>query len=478
MAANVTLPPGFELEDGAVAGASIPAGFELEDSGNGSGLFSNFGQQLGRQVGLTGRYAIEGFAALPAMVANVPAAAYNAGADVIAGKGRGFRFPEQSRAVSDVLTRIGMPQPQTGLERVIADASRALSSTGGSVAAGKAIPKLQALATKPGLQARGAVGSSVAAGATREAGGGPVAQLGAGVLGGGLATMTNKPKTPLPPTSQAMRTESSAKYQQADELGGILKPELSNKFIAKAQSVTPQTEAGKILAGENPVTKIVERIGNLKNRALTLTEAQEIDELLGDEIDSFSQMGVLNKQGKKLLDIQTSFREMINNASESDIVGGKQGFEALKQGRALWARAARLRDIEKIVARAEIANDSASALKSGFSSLWLNKERLKGFSEYEKELIRKAASPTVAGDVLKSLSSRLITQIAAGTGSMTGAAMGQAAQVAAKGMRAKSGANQALKISDAIARGGPPPKPDFTNERISRSLGLMQGLTQ
>jgi hypothetical protein len=145
---------------------------------------------VGRQLGLTARYAAEGLAALPASVANAPAYLLNKGAEMI---GSDFRFPEQNQAVSDMLTKVGLPSPETPGERVVGDASRLLAGAGGAVgtagraaksASGPARSVLNSLAARADLQAAGAVGAGAAGGATREAGGGPGAQFAASVAGG------------------------------------------------------------------------------------------------------------------------------------------------------------------------------------------------------------------------------------------------------------------------------------------------------
>ena len=78
-------------------------------------------QEFGRQLGLTGRAMVEGVADLASPFANPVAVMGNA---AIAGAERlglnepgGFRFPEQSGAVSRALTGAGVPEPETGIER-------------------------------------------------------------------------------------------------------------------------------------------------------------------------------------------------------------------------------------------------------------------------------------------------------------------------------------------------------------------------
>ena len=136
--------------------------FELQNGGD------SLPQKLVRQVGLTARYGVEGLTALPNMVGDA--------------LGLG-----SSQTVSDLLTKMGLPQPQGAQERVVGDITRAMAGQGGLAKVGSmaASPTVQALlASNPGAQIVGAGGGAAASGATREAGGGPVAQTVAGLAGG------------------------------------------------------------------------------------------------------------------------------------------------------------------------------------------------------------------------------------------------------------------------------------------------------
>lgn len=85
-------------------------------------------QEFGRQVGLTGRALVEGVADLASPFANPLAVMGNAaiaGAEHLGlNEPGGFRFPEQSGAVSSALTNAGVPAPETGIERGVNFAGR------------------------------------------------------------------------------------------------------------------------------------------------------------------------------------------------------------------------------------------------------------------------------------------------------------------------------------------------------------------
>lgn len=151
----------------------------------------SFGEQLGRQVGLAGRYAVEGALQLPGLIANVPASLANAGMDAAGVDWP--RFPDQNAAVSSALTQAGLPSPETSTERVVGDISRFAAGTGAAVktaqtVANGAVGLTKAvageLAAKPAAQVASAVGAGAAGGSVREAGGGPWEQFAASLIGG------------------------------------------------------------------------------------------------------------------------------------------------------------------------------------------------------------------------------------------------------------------------------------------------------
>lgn len=134
-------------------------------------------EQVGRQLGLTARYGVEGLAALPNMV----------------GDALGMR---SSEAVSNLLTKLGLPNPDGPTERVVGDVTRAMAGQGGTMALGKGLVKAASptaqtigdlLTARAGSQVVSAAGAGGSAGGAREGGAGPVAQTVAGLMGGLVA---------------------------------------------------------------------------------------------------------------------------------------------------------------------------------------------------------------------------------------------------------------------------------------------------
>lgn len=162
------LPPGFVL-DGAPQAQStaLPPGFQLDEPPQEQpGMLS----QIGRQLGLTARYGVEGAGNLLGMVSD-PFGQFLPG------------YQPTGQAASGLADSLGLPQPQGDLEQGVGNASRALVGTGLSAGAGLAAGAPQ-LAAQPLMQALGTMSGAGAQDIAKEAGAGPGVQAVAGLVGG------------------------------------------------------------------------------------------------------------------------------------------------------------------------------------------------------------------------------------------------------------------------------------------------------
>lgn len=144
--------------------------------------------QLGRQLGLAARYVPEGLSEVAGLVTNPINTAINTGLQAFGSKAR--IGTDLGRSASNALDSVGLPRPNTPLERVVGDASRAVVGSAPFIGAGQVMAKTaspllrsmgSALATNPGTQARFAAGGAASAGGAREAGLPPALQIALGL---------------------------------------------------------------------------------------------------------------------------------------------------------------------------------------------------------------------------------------------------------------------------------------------------------
>lgn len=136
-----------------------------------------------RQIGLFGRYALEG-----------PAQAAQVFTEPIAGLMRagGIETKSLGEVASGLADTIGLPKPETSQERVVGDATRLLAGTGGMLGASRAAAQLpgmvgavgQGMAASPVAQMTSATGAGVMGGLSREGGGSELQQAASGLVGG------------------------------------------------------------------------------------------------------------------------------------------------------------------------------------------------------------------------------------------------------------------------------------------------------
>ena len=127
------------------------------------------------------------------MLADAATGVYNTAADLVAGKGNGYRFAPSSYVLGNHLTRAGLPEPENSTERIAQDGASAMAGAGAFNTAGKltsaaTAPLVRALSksatSRPLLSTVSAATGGTAGGTARESGQGPGVQLAAALLGG------------------------------------------------------------------------------------------------------------------------------------------------------------------------------------------------------------------------------------------------------------------------------------------------------
>ena len=183
-------PPGFQMVDQVQGAAQEPVQAQAPQE-------PSVGQQIGRAFTMAGRNVVHGLAGIAGVVNDPIVNTLNYAEDKL-GIDPKYRFGTAGQASDYVLNKAGVPdyQPQNGTERVVGDIEQAIGgSLGGSGVARylskAASPVVSAIGdtmlANQGTQLASVVGGSSLAGLTREAGGGPVAQTAAGIVGGTLA---------------------------------------------------------------------------------------------------------------------------------------------------------------------------------------------------------------------------------------------------------------------------------------------------
>lgn len=187
-------------------------------------------EEVGRQVGLTARAGIQGAGSLLGVGADPIAAVLN---QVLpSGMEKFVDVRDLAVKLSDAL---GLPQPETGLERIVGAGAEGMAGAGAGVAAGSAsvtraaAPLVgQLLAQGPAAQILGGAGGGMAGQAAGEAGGGTAARLAASLAGGSAAgaipsaaAMARAAKPAITQATKALQEGATAATQLLKDRGII-----------------------------------------------------------------------------------------------------------------------------------------------------------------------------------------------------------------------------------------------------------------
>ena len=176
-------------------------------------------ESIKRQLGLTGRYLAEGAAGLGDFIAS----------PIVAAGNKILPQDWQIPTLTQQAENLPLPKPQTTTEKMVGEASKALTATGltmGVAGASGPVSQIgqgikQALTTQPKVQAGSAIGTGIGVGAAKEAdmgiGGQLLLGLAGGLGGGGITGAFTATKPTLTPKQQAA--------EDAQKLGYAVLPE-------------------------------------------------------------------------------------------------------------------------------------------------------------------------------------------------------------------------------------------------------------
>ena len=146
---------------------------------------------IGRQVGLTARYGIEGLANTAQLVTEP--LRYATDSVTPNRKDGGIKSLPLGVMATQFADRLGLPSPQGANERVVGEAARLMVGGGGLAGGASALsakapafiePTLKFLAANPVQQITSAAGAGLAGGASKEAGGSALGQATSALVGG------------------------------------------------------------------------------------------------------------------------------------------------------------------------------------------------------------------------------------------------------------------------------------------------------
>jgi hypothetical protein len=265
----------------------------------------------------------------------------------------------------------------------------------------------------------------------------PLARTGAAILASGPIPGLG---TPVPaavraaPTRQAMRSDASALFQRADQMGIVYDP---TWYAQTVDAITRRARTQGVRTARNPrAADILAELNEMKGTAPTMTQILDIRSAAAELARKSADEGERHAAGVVLSEIE----DALGSAGMSNIISKgdpQEAFRIVKEANALWRRqsvAAVIEEIAKKAGRRDVTKRGA-ALKQGFRTLADNPNRMRAFTPDERKAIEEVAQ----GGPLTLLSS--LTQGVWGVGPTLRAA-------------ANLGAKPKAKFADALVRSG------------------------
>lgn len=356
------------------------------------------GDALGRQLGLTGRAIVEGFASPATAVLEAGRGVYNIGANLL---GSESRMPSFAQAQGQMLTQAGVPEPENRLERAVQAGTQAMTGTAGLA---KAVPGVAAfsadLARQIPVSAVAGMVSQPTAEVIKDYTGSDlaatIAAVGAGTLAAGAsgraigaAMKENKPVY----TMEEVRQRASRAYKSVDDAGIAVKPQSAlsmvgniRKSLDDANMIPGSPEAAAV---ERTLAQMEKIIGTQRVPFSTIDRLRQLaNQLKGSSDPKEARLGSIAVD---------SVDYYITKLNGRDLIAGQGGLdEAVKNvtnARKDWRNASRAQVLEDALNVAEIKKEMPNASESelirrGFVNIAANKNKMGLFSEQEQNIIK------------------------------------------------------------------------------------------
>lgn len=436
----------------------------------------SIGQELGRQVGLTTRAGVTGLMSPLTMVADPIAAVINQAA----GK-KVMELPSQG--LQNIMTAVGIPQPEGSLERVVQTGASAMAGVPMQAGLSGTSAALAPLRQNLGAQTVAAgVGGSAAQKASevvQEATDNPLASviagLAVGTVAGGLAakgaTVSTAKREPLV-TLDEIKRRAQQSYSKMEELNVAIKPKSVLDTLNNIEGQLVKQNFNPKLDDHKPVAQVLEQVREMVGtQRVSFPKLEQIRSAL-NELKGSKEAATRKYAGQAVSELDN----YISNLSGKDVLAGGnnvgEAVKAVQSARQDWRNLSRASVLEDAlnIAEARALDPKASEgelIRRQLINLAANKDKMRFFSERERNAIKSVASGPAADPLLSLLArfnperSQLVTAgtaFAAGTNPLLAAGVSGAGFAADK-LQSALRQRAANRLVSDIATGNLPQLP-------------------
>lgn len=268
------------------------------------------------------------------------------------------------------------------------------------------------------------------------------------------------------PSTDALRAQGQQAYKAIDESGVQIRPEAFGR-LREQLGQTLQREGLDQLPGPGSLTPKSARVmqiademgGAMGNEPTAALPFRSLDQLRRHAGTAASDMA--NKTDSRLgSEAVSQIDEFVARLKPNDVTSGDLQTlqDTIPKARDLWARMSRSGQIDDAIEASEnYLSGKASGIRNQFRRILGNKKLARGFSDTEKELMRRAVNGSIPEQLLNLLSSGIGQIGTIGLGAGAGGPVGaMAGAVVAGGARrgAESVAERNAEIVRAIIANG------------------------
>lgn len=258
---------------------------------------------IASQLGLALRAGVKGVAAFPTMMTDAVTGVANAAQDLVLGDGKGYRFQQQMPLLDRALTQIGLPQPDTPLQRIVSQgvetgvgalSGASLANQASKAATGATQEVLKRLAADPAVQTVSGTAAGLAGQQSAESGSGFGGQLVSSLAAGLGGSMLARPAM-----SAAFATDNllTGKTSVAGMLRDLITPKTTPADLEKRITIALQRQ-GIDPASITPALKkaLMDDVG------AALKTGGSLDEGALARLADYRRLGLTPTRGRLTLD--------------------------------------------------------------------------------------------------------------------------------------------------------------------------------
>lgn len=212
---------------------------------------------------------------------------------------------------------------------------------------------------------------------------------------------------PIPASS--VKNASQNAYTYSNNVGGVLHPDnFTNNILDIMDNAKAKPIAGTVLTSEQKaLNAALDEYSPLRDKPLTLEDFENLDKSLTAK-ESSAMDGFNPTNNSRIIgQVQDAIRARLQALKPEDVIGGKEGFDALTQHAIpLWSTQAKMSDLEQLINKANGTANPTQSMKNALNNL-INSPKFNSYPAAAQDAIRQAAKRGGADDLMSIIGSRL-----------------------------------------------------------------------